>query len=90
MATVSKTKTAVTDATAQVQELTELVAETSKKAAAQYLTLAETATQSVVGFQREVAEKTDIEWVASLINAQAQLTGEVGKVWVSAGRELIK
>ena len=90
MATAPKTQTTVEDATAQVQEITERVFEASKKAATEYLNLTEKAAQSVVGFQRQVAAQTDVEWVASLIDAQAQFTGEVSKVVVSTGRELLK
>ena len=60
MATATKTQTAVQDATAQAQELTERWIETSKKAAGEYLTLTEQAAQSVVEFQRQVAEHGDL------------------------------
>jgi hypothetical protein len=90
MATATKTHTAVQDATAQAQELTERWIETSKKAAGEYLTLTEKTAQSVVDFQRQVAEQTDIEWLSTVIGAQAKLTGDVTKVVVSTGRDLLK
>jgi hypothetical protein len=90
MATAAKTQTAVSDATVQAQELNERLIEASKKAAAEYLNLTEKAAQSVVSFQRQVAAQTDVEWVASIIDAQAQFTGDVSKVLVSSGRELLK
>jgi hypothetical protein len=89
-ATAPKTQTAVQDATAQAQELTERWVETSKKAAGEYLTLTEKTAQSVVDFQRQVAQQTDVEWVATVIDAQAKLTGDVTKVLVSTGRDLLK
>jgi hypothetical protein len=90
MATATKTQTAVQDATTQAQELTERWIETSKKAAGEYLTLTEKTAQSVVGFQRQVAEQTDVEWVSTVIDAQAKLTCDVTKVLVSTGRDLLK
>jgi hypothetical protein len=91
MATDTKPQTdVVQDASAQAQELAELWLETSKKAAAEYLTLTEKAAESVVGIQRQVAEQSEVEWVASLIQAQAKFTGDVTKVLVSSGRELLK
>ena len=90
MATAAKTQTAVSDATAQAQELNERLIEASKKAAAEYLNLTEKAAQSVVSFQRQVAAQTDVEWVASIIDAEAQFTVDVSKVLVSSGRELLK
>ena len=90
MATATKTQTAVQDATAQAQELTERWIETSKKAAGEYLTLTEKAAESVVGIQRQVAAQTDVDWVAQIIEAQAKFTGDVTKVLVANGRELLK
>jgi hypothetical protein len=91
MATAPKTQTvAFEDATAQAQELAERFVETSKKAAGEYLTLTEKAAESVVGLQRQVAAQTDVEWVASIIEAQARFTGDVTKVIVASGRDLLK
>lgn len=90
MATATKTQTAVQDVAAQAQELTERWVETSKKAAGEYLTLTEKAAQSVVDFQRQVAEQTDVEWVSAVIDAQAKFTGDVTKVVVATGRDLLK
>jgi hypothetical protein len=90
MATTTNAQTTVQDATAQAQELTERIVETSKKAAGEYLTLTEKAAQSVVDFQRQVAAQTDVEWVSTVIEAQAKFTGDVTKVLVSTGRDLLK
>ena len=91
MATATKTQTAaIEDATAQAQEIAERFVETSKKAAAEYLTFTEKAAESVVGLQRQVAEQTEVEWVASIIEGDARFTGDVTKVLVSSGRELLK
>jgi hypothetical protein len=91
MATAPKTQTApLEDATAQAQQIAEQLAETSKKAASEYLNLTEKAAQSVVGLQRQVAAQTDVEWVSSLIEAQARFTGDVTKVLVATGRDLLK
>ena len=84
------TKTPVQDATAQTQELAERWVATSKKAANEYLTLTEDAAKSVAGIQRQVAEQTDVEWLSSILEAQAKFTGDVTKVIVSTSRELLK
>jgi hypothetical protein len=90
MATTPNTQTAVQDATAQVQEINERLVEASKKVANEYLNLTEKAAQSIVGVQRQVAEQTDVEWVAALIDAQAKFTADVTNVVVSSTRELLK
>jgi hypothetical protein len=90
MATATKTETTVQDATAQVQEVTERLVEASKKVANEYLDLTEKTVQSIVGVQRQVAEQTDVEWVAAVIDAQAKFNADVTKVVVQSGRELLK
>ena len=90
MATATKTQTAVQDATAQVQEITDRLVEASKKVANEYLNLTEKTAQSIVGLQRQVAEQTDVEWVAAVIDAQAKFNADVTKVVVSSSRDLLK
>ena len=90
MATATKSQTTVQDATAQVQEITERLVEASKKVANEYLNLTEKTAQSIVGLQRQVAEQTDVEWVAAVIDAQAKFNADVTKVLVQNGRELLK
>src|SRR3954470_19975418 len=90
MATTTKTQTAVQDATAQVQEINERLVDASKKVANEYLNLTEKTAQSIVGVQRQVAEQTDVEWVAAVIEAQAKFTADVTKVVVSSTRDLLK
>jgi hypothetical protein len=90
MASATKTANPVQDATARAQELNERLVDASKKVAAEYLDLTETGAQTIVSLQRQVAEQTDIEWVASLADAHARLTGDVSKVLISTARDLLK
>ena len=90
MATATKSQTTVQDATAQVQEIGERLVEASKQVANEYLNLTEKTAQSIVGLQRQVAEQTDVEWVAAVIDAQAKFNADVTKVLVQNGRELLK
>src|SRR3954454_11294428 len=90
MATTTKTQTAVHDATAQVQEINERLVDASKKVANEDLNLTEKTAQSIVGVQRQVAEQTDVEWVAAVIEAQAKFTADVTKVVVSSTRDLLQ
>ena len=90
MATATKTQTAVQDATAQVQEISERLVDASKKVANEYLNLTEKTAQSIIAVQRQVAEQTDVEWVAAVIDAQAKFNADVTNVLVQNGRELLK
>jgi hypothetical protein len=86
----TKTKSTVSDAAARGQEFTEQWVDASKKAATQYLDLAEQATKSVVSFHKQVAAQTDVEWVSAVVNAQAELADQVGRALVAGGRDLVK
>jgi hypothetical protein len=90
MPTATNPETAFQDATVQIQELSEPFIGASKQVAAEYLKVTEKAAKSVVELQRQVASQTDIDWVASIANAQARFTNDVSKVLISSGRELIK
>jgi hypothetical protein len=41
-------------------------------------------------YQEQVAKQTDVEWVSTIVDAQARFTRELTKLYVSAGRELLK
>jgi hypothetical protein len=90
MAATRQTDATIHDTTAQLQELGERVVEASKKVATQYLDATERTTQSLVSLQRQVAQQTDVEWIASIADAQARFTADVSKILISSGRELLK
>ena len=90
MPTANKPETAIPDATVQLQELSEPFIGASKQLAAAFLDATERAATAVVDLQRQVASQTDIDWVATLADAQATFTADVSQALISGGRELIK
>jgi hypothetical protein len=90
MPTAINPETAIQDATVRVQDLSEPFIGASKQVAGEYLNATEKAAKSVVELQRQVAAQTDIDWVASIANAQARFTADISKVLISSGRELVK
>ena len=93
MATSStKTNTAVPDfeaATERAREANERLLEAGRKVSTAYLDGVENYISGLAQFERKVAEQSQVDAVASLLGAHAELTEEVTKVSVSAAREMI-
>ena len=86
----SQTQTTIDETTQRIRDLNERILEAGKKAGGAYLTAYEKALQSIVDYQEQVAKQTDVEWVSTIIEAQARFTRELTRLYVSAGRELLK
>ncbi|HEY8625771.1 MAG TPA: hypothetical protein VIL82_07175 [Solirubrobacteraceae bacterium] len=93
MATSStKTNTAVPDfeaATERAREANERLLEAGRKVSTAYLDGVENYISGLAQFERKVAEQSQVDAVASLLGAHAELTEEITKVSVSAAREMI-
>lgn len=93
MATSStKTKTAVPDfeaATERAREANKRLLEVGRKASTAYLDGVEKYVAGVAQFERKIGDQSQVDAVASLLGAHADLTEEITKVSVSAARELI-
>jgi 2-phosphoglycerate kinase len=89
-ADANQTQTTIDETTQRVRDLNERILEAGKKAGGAYLTAYEKALQSIVDYQEQVAKQTDVEWVSTIIEAQARFTRELTRLYVSTGRELLK
>jgi hypothetical protein len=88
MATTPNTKK---DApTEQLREINERILDAGKKVGGTWLDAYEKAALSVVDAQERAARQTDVEWLSTVLDAQAGYSRELTKLWVSTGRELIK
>jgi uncharacterized Ntn-hydrolase superfamily protein len=91
---MAKTTTQNTDAVEEtverIRELNEQILDAGKKAGGAYLSAYEKALQSIAEYQEQVARQSDVEWVSTIVDAQARFTRELTKVFVSTGRELLK
>jgi DNA-binding protein H-NS len=81
---------AVEETVERIRELNEQILEAGKKAGSAYLSAYEKALQSIADYQEQVAKQTDVEWVSTIVDAQARFTRELTKLYVSTGRELLK
>jgi hypothetical protein len=91
MATATTTKSPTDATTDRIRDLNERILEAGKSAGGAYLTAYEKALESIADQQAKAAEQTSqVEWLSSVIDAQARFTREMSKLYVSAGRELLK
>jgi len=81
---------AVEETVERIRELNEQILDAGKKAGGAYLGAYEKALQSIADYQEQVAKQTDVEWVSTIVDAQARFTRELTKLFVSTGREMLK
>jgi len=90
MATATDTKNAANETSDRIRDLNERIITASKEAGGAYLDAYEKALESIADYQEQVAKQTDVEWVSTIVDAQARFTRELTKVYVSTGREFLK
>ncbi|MEA2289865.1 MAG: hypothetical protein QOD55_1862 [Solirubrobacteraceae bacterium] len=81
---------AVEETVERIRELNERILDAGKKTGGAYLDAYEKALQSMADYQEQIAQQTDIEWISTIVDAQARFTRELTKVYVSTGRDLLK
>lgn len=87
-ATTTKNQTEATSE--RIRDLNERILESSKKAGTAYLDAYEKALKSIADYQESVAKQTDVDWISTVVNAQARFTRELTSLYVNTGRELLK
>ena len=85
--TANTTKDAPTE---QLRELNARILDANKKVSKTWIDAYEKAALTVVETQERAARQTQVDWLASVLDAQAGYTRELTKLWVSTGRELVK
>ena len=89
MATAT-TKNQTEATTERIRDLNEQILDAGKQAGGAYLDAYEKALQSIADYQEQVAKQTDVEWVSTVVDAQARFTRELTKLYVNTGRDLLK
>jgi hypothetical protein len=74
----------------RIRELNERIIESSKKAGNRYLDIYEKALNSIAGYQEKVGERSQVDWVTTIVNAQASFTRDLANAYSSAARSLLK
>jgi hypothetical protein len=88
MATTSKS--AAEETTERINDLNERIIGAARKSGGAYLDAYEKALESMASYQEQAAAATDVDWISTLVETQAKFTRELTKLYVSAGRELLK
>jgi hypothetical protein len=74
----------------RIRELNERIIENARKAGNTYLDAYERALQTLAGYQDSVAQATPVDWMKTVLEAQAKFTREFADFYASAGREALK
>ena len=89
MATAT-TKNQTEATTERIRDLNERILEPASRPAAPTSTPTRRRSQSIADYQENVAKQTDVEWISTVVDAQARFTRELTKLYVNTGRELLK
>ena len=87
MATTTKNPEQTTE---RIRNINERILDSTKRAGTSYVDAYEKSLVSVADHQQSLAEQTSVEWVSTIVDAQARLTREVAKAQATAARELLK
>jgi len=80
-----------TEETAErVRELNERIIDASNRGGQVYLDAYERTLKSIADFEERVAGASQVEWITTIANAQANLTRELAEAYTQAGRDVLK
>lgn len=85
---IEGSKQAMEDFRKSVEEFNEKAVEDSKQARTAYLDSYQKAVLTAADLYEQSASATDVEWVKTIVAAQARATRELTKAYVNAAREL--
>ena len=74
----------------RIRELNERIIENARKAGEMYLDAYERALSTIAGYQESMAKATPVDWMKSVLEAQANFTREFGNFYTSSAREALK
>jgi hypothetical protein len=90
MATATSTKNQIDATTERIRDLNERIVDAGKQAGGAYLDVYEQTLTSIADYQENVAKPNEVEWVSTIVDAQARFTRELTKLYVNTGRDLLK
>jgi hypothetical protein len=88
---LNEKSTATTEAAAdRVREISDRLLDESRKIGLTSIDAYEKNFNGVADLQRKLARNSRVEWVSTVLDAQADFTQSVTEAYTSAGRELLK
>lgn len=86
----SRESSSAQDTVNRIRELNERIIDGARKAGNDYLDAYERALSTVANYQESAAKATPIDWMQSVLEAQANFTRELGSFYASTARETLK
>jgi hypothetical protein len=83
-------KSATEATTDRIRDLNEQILDAGKKTGGAYLDAYEKALESIVDYQQSAAKSTDVEFISSVVDAQARFTRELTEIYLKTAREFLK
>jgi hypothetical protein len=80
----------VEDTAERIRDLNERILESSKKAGNTYLDIYEKTLNSIADYQEKAGEQSQVDWVSTMANAQADFTRQLTSAYTSAARSMMK
>jgi hypothetical protein len=74
----------------RIRDLNERIVENARRAGNTYLDAYERALSTIAGYQESAAKATPIDWMKSVLEAQANFTREFGDFYASTAREALQ
>jgi hypothetical protein len=78
------------DAAERIRDLNERILESGKKAGNTYLDIYEKTLSSIADYQEKVGEQSQVDWVTTMANAQADFTRQLASAYSGAARNMLK
>jgi hypothetical protein len=73
-----------------ITDLNEQIVDAAKKAGGASLDAYERTLESISGYAEQAVKQSDVEWISTIIDAQAKFTRELTNLYVGTGRDLLK
>ncbi len=74
----------------RVRDLNERIIESTKKAGNVYLDMYERTLHSIADYQEKVGKDSNVDWVKTITDAQANFTRELTEAYTSSARSMLK
>jgi transposase len=74
----------------RIRDLNERIIEAGRKAGNAYLDGYEKTLRSIADYEERMADSSQVEWLSTLLNAQADFTREIAKAATASAREFLK
>jgi hypothetical protein len=74
----------------RLRELNERIIEASKKSGRAYLDAYEANLKAIAEYQAKLASASEVEWLSTVLNAQADFTREIARAAAAQSREFLK